>query len=58
MSFITIFTDDSSPSYIFNLEQKGLEREEFDLANTKAYIIKKFMPDAKILIVLRDPTIR
>ena len=59
MSFIILFfTDDSTPSYIFNLEQKGLAQEEFDLTNTKAYIIKKLMPDAKILIILRDPTIR
>ena len=55
---ILFFTDDSTPSYIFNLEQKGLEKEEFDLTNTKAYLIKKFMPNAKILIILRDPTIR
>ena len=55
---ILLFTDDATPSYIFNLGPKRLTQEEFDLTDTKAYLIKKFMPDAKILIILRDPTIR
>ena len=53
------FTDDSTPSHINILErQNELKHKMYDLTYTKAYLIQKFIPTAKIIIILRDPTIR
>ena len=53
------FTDDSTPSHINRLErQNELKHKIYNLTYTKAYLIQKFIPTAKIFITLRDPTIR
>ena len=51
-------TDESTP-HIDILERRNeLKHKMYNLTYTKAYLIQKFIPTAKILIILRDPTAR
>ena len=57
---IKYFIDDSTPTNLITLADDSYweHHQDEDIAPfTKAYLVKKFIPTAKVIITLRNPTI-